>query len=303
MTVSQPKNLAASVHQRLLNNARDAGRPFNEVLQYFAMERFLYRLSKSPLSDNFVLKGALLFKVWDTANSRPTMDIDLLGFTDNNPENMADSVIEMCSTEVEPDGLVFDCDSVHADRIKEDADYEGVRVRFAGRLGNARISMQIDVGFGDIVHPRAVSLRFPTILDMPAPELRGYSRESVVAEKLEAMVYLGRLNSRMKDFYDVWLFARQFDFNGGDLAAAIERTFANRGTQLTDISQITVEILENPNLDAQWNGFLKKTGVIAPERFSDILPTINEFLGPPLTSLASKTPFAGQWHASGPWAS
>ncbi len=267
------------------------------------MERFLYRLSKSPFSDKFVLKGALLFKVWDTANSRPTMDIDLLGFTNNDPEDIADAVRQICISKVEPDGLVFDGDSVHADRIKEDADYEGVRVRFAGRLGNARISMQIDVGFGDIVHPRAVSLRFPTIFDMQAPELRGYSRESVVAEKLEAMVYLGRLNSRMKDFYDVWIFARQFDFNGGDLAAAIERTFANRGTQLTDISQITAEILENPNLDAQWKGFLKKTGVVGPERFSDILPTINEFLGPPLTSLASKTPFTGQWHASGHWVS
>lgn len=301
MTVSKLKNLAASVHQRLLNNARDTGRPFNEVLQYYAMERFLYRLSKSPFTGKFVLKGALLFKVWDTANSRPTMDIDLLSFTNNDPEAIADAVRQICSSEVEPDGLQFDSDSVHADKIKEDADYEGVRVRFAGRLGNARIAMQVDVGFGDIVHPRAEVLRYPTILNMPAPELRAYSRESVVAEKLEAMVYLGQLNSRMKDFYDVWVFARQFDFDGGDLMAAIERTFTNRGTKLSDISQISSEILKNPNLDAQWKGFLKKSVVVGPEEFSDILPTIKEFLGPPLASLISKIPFAGRWHAPGPW--
>jgi hypothetical protein len=204
-------NVAASVHQRLLNIARETRRPFNELLQYFAMERLLYRLSRSVHEGSFVLKGALLFRVWDVPDSRATRDIDFLAFQDNSPEHLAGIFREICTIESN-DGLVFDPDSVDARMIKEGAEYHGVRVRFRGSLGNARITLQADVGFGDIVHPGVVRADYPVFLDLPVPSLRMYPPETVVAEKVEAMIHLGSLNSRMKDFHDVWRLSRQFDF-------------------------------------------------------------------------------------------
>ena len=212
MKKSANKNVAASVHQRLLNVSRETGRPFNETLQYFAMERLLYRLSCSPHKDSFVLKGALLFRVWDVPDSRATRDVDFLAFLGNSPRNLAAVFREVCTIESD-DGVVFDPDSIDARTIKEVADYEGVRVRFRGLLGKARITMQIDIGFGDKVHPGVVRADYPVILDLPAPAMRMYPPETVVAEKVEAMVHLGSLNSRMKDFYDVWRLSQQFEFD------------------------------------------------------------------------------------------
>ena len=183
MTKRSPKNIPASVRQRLLDKAKETGRPFNEVLQYFAMERFLYRLSRSPYADNFVLKGALMLTVWEVPLTRPTMDIDLLGRINNSIETIGEVTKEICQQEVEPDGLAFDIASIEAERIAEDADYEGIRVRFRGSLGTARIVMQLDIGFGDIVIPSPEPTNYPTLLDLPAPYLRGYSRESTIAEK------------------------------------------------------------------------------------------------------------------------
>ncbi len=226
----KPKNHAASVHARLLRLAHDTKRPFQELLQYFGMERFLYRLGRSGHAEQFVLKGALMLRVWDAPTARPTRDVDLLGRLDNSPENLARVVGEVCDVDVEPDGAVFKASTVRAKRIKEDADYEGVRVLFQGLLGKARIPMQIDVGFGDVLVSGPQPLTYPTLLDMPAPMLKGYPRESVVAEKFEAMVKLGTLNSRMKDFYDLWYMARRFDFDGALLARAVSATFSNRKT-------------------------------------------------------------------------
>jgi hypothetical protein len=209
-----PKNLAASVHARLAQIARRTGRPFQELLQYYAMERFLYRLSKSPHAARFVLKGALMLRVWDAPMARPTKDIDLLGRLENSLENGSTVVREVCALEVEPDGLVFRPATVKSERIREDADYEGVRIRFDGFLARARIAMQLHVGIGDVMVPGPVEIAYPTLLDFPAPRLKGYPRETAIAEKFEAMVKLGTLNSRMKDFYDIWLLSRQFDFDG-----------------------------------------------------------------------------------------
>ena len=273
------KNVAASVHQRLLNVARETGRPFNETLQYFAMERLLYRLSCSAYKDSLVLKGALLFRVWDVPDSRATRDIDFLAFVDNSPENLAAVFREVCTIESD-DGLVFDPDSVDARTIKEDADYEGVRVRFRGLLGKARITMQIDVGFGDKVHPGVVRADYPVILDLPAPALRMYRPETVVAEKVEAMVHLGSLNSRMKDFYDVWRLSRQFEFEDSILVEAIKQTFDNRDTELIQFGELKSDLLENKTLEKLWSAFLAKTGVTAPESFHEVLDEIALFLSP-----------------------
>jgi len=232
VTRRSPKNIAASVRQRLLDKARETGRTFSELLQYFAMERFLYRLSKSPYANNFVLKGALMLTVWEAPLTRPTLDIDLLGRIDNSIETIVDVTREICRQEVEADGLAFDIATIETERIAEDADYEGIRVRFRGSLGTARVVMQLDIGFGDVVIPSPKPMNYPTLLDLPAPHLRGYSRESTIAEKFEAMVKLGTLNSRMKDFFDLWLMSCQFDFDGATLAEAISKTFSTRRTPI-----------------------------------------------------------------------
>lgn len=183
MTKPAAKNIAASLRQRLLNKARETGRPFSELLQYFAMERFLYRLSKSEHTDKFILKGALMLAAWKAPLLRPTMDIDVLGRTTNDMEAILAIVKDICGVVVQPeDGLVFNAATVQGERIAEAAEYEGVRVRFRAILDSARIPMQLDIGFGDVVVPEATPTIYPTILDLPAPHLLGYSRESTVAE-------------------------------------------------------------------------------------------------------------------------
>lgn len=229
-----PQNVSASVRQRLLNRSKADNRSFNELLQYYAMERFLYRLSMSDHAQHYILKGALMLRAWKSPEFRPTMDIDMLGKTGNEEENITAQIRDMLAVEIEPDGLTFDSDSIQTERITEDADYEGIRVRFRGALGTARISMQIDIGFGDIVYPGPEKAELPCMLDSPAPSLLCYSRESAIAEKFEAMVKLGQLNSRMKDFYDIWLLSRQFEFELSSLAEAVRLTFKQRGTELSE---------------------------------------------------------------------
>ena len=190
------------------------------------MERFLYRLSQTEHVDSFVLKGALLFRIWDTPDSRATRDIDFLAYLDNSPDNLAAIIRDVCAVDSVDDGLEFDPETVEAQRIKEDADYEGVRIQFRGQLGNARIHMQVDVGFGDLIHPDAVQVNYPALLDLPAPSLRIYPPETVVAEKAEAMVHLGSLNSRMKDFYDIWRMSQQFNETDAFIQAAFEQVLS-----------------------------------------------------------------------------
>jgi len=255
VTRRPPKNIAASVRQRLLSKAKETGRPFSELLQYFAMERFLYRLSKSRYADNFVLKGALMLTVWEAPLTRPTMDIDLLGRIDNSIETIVEVTREICRQEVEPDGIDFDIATIEAEHIAEDADYEGIRVRFRGSLDTARIVMQLDIGFGDIVIPPPGPMSYPTLLDLPTPHLCGYSRESTIAEKFEAMVKLGILNSRMKDFFDIWLMSRQFEFDGATLAEAISKTFSTRGTSIQPKPiALTNSFTEDTTKAVQWRG-------------------------------------------------
>lgn len=303
MTKRTPGNIAASVRQRLLNKARETERPFNEILQYFAMERFLYRLSKSPHAEKFVLKGALMLAVWRVSLSRSTMDIDMLGQTDNSVDSIVAIVKDVCLQEVEPDGLIFDAISVEGERITEDADYEGVRVRFRGSLDTARVTIQFDVGFGDIVIPAHTTTDYPTLLDLPAPRLMAYSKESTVAEKFEAMVKLDMLNSRMKDFFDIWLLSRQFDFDGKTLAEAIMKTFSNRGTE---IPSSPVPLSDTFSSDAtkatQWRGFIRKSRLTdTPEEFREIVGKIAAFLGPIVENLSAGRTFKGYWKAAGSW--
>jgi len=298
------KNVAASVRQRLLNAARSSGRPFQEVLQYFAMERFLYRLAQTRHADKLVLKGALMLTVWRTSTTRPTRDIDFLGRMQNSIEQVAGAVRDACLQSVEPDGLVFDPESIAGSIIKEDADYEGIRISFRGYLENVPIPMRVDVAFGDVLFPVPPMTEYPTILDHAAPRLQVYSRESAIAEKFEAMVKLGQLNSRMKDFYDVWLLSRQFEFKGPTLVAAIKKTFSRRGTPITpETTAFTVTFATDPSKVTQWQAFLRKSRLQdAPDDLSAVVQAIAAFLGPPAAALNERHPFPHIWRAPGPWA-
>ena len=294
-------NVSASVRQRLLNRALQDGRPFNELLQYYAMERFLYRLSLSAHADRFVLKGALMLRVWRSPQFRPTMDIDMLGRTNREEALILRLVRDIMMMDVGMDGLSFDPDSLRTERITDDAEYEGIRVRFLGSLGTARINMQIDIGFGDIVHPGPEMAEMPTMLDFPTPRLLCYSRESAIAEKFEAMVSLGALNSRMKDFYDIWLLSRQFDFIGKDLAEAVRLTFKQRGTvlpkQIEAFSRDFAEVKQ-----AQWAAFRKRLQQEhVPVSFQEVTTALGIFLSPIAASISEESKIPKAWTASGPW--
>ena len=232
MIKKNTQDVSTSVHQCLLNKARELGRPFNELFQYFSMERFMYRLTKTPHVQKFVLKGSLMFTAWNLQATRATTDIDFLGNLENSLEAMIAVMRDTCNQTVEPDGMNFDSDSVTCNSIIEDAVYEGIRVFVRGNLGKSRIVLQLDVGFGDVVFPSELDVEYPTILDFPAPILKGYTQESMIAEKFQAMIKLGELNSRMKDFYDIWILSKQFDFNGHILVEAITKTLKVRKTEI-----------------------------------------------------------------------
>ncbi len=206
------KDLAASVRQRLLQRSTKDGIDFHLTLTRYAIERLLYRLGQSAHRRKFILKGAMLFIAWAGWSPRPTRDVDLLGSGDPDASKLKSIFDALCQLEVEPDGLVFDPRTIKVDDIREEQVYEGKRVRLRATLSEARIDVQIDIGYGDAVFPKPVTIHFPTLLNLPSPNILGYSRESVVAEKLEALVKLGMVNSRMKDFYDLWSLAQQFSF-------------------------------------------------------------------------------------------
>jgi hypothetical protein len=299
------RNVAASVRQRLTNTAKETNRPFQEVLQYFAMERFLYRLSLSSHAERFVLKGALMFTVWGAPTSRPTRDIDLLGRMNNSVDALVTVFREVCQQMVEPDGLVFTADRLQGQVIKEDADYAGVRLTFQGFLENARVPMQIDIGFGDIVVPEAALTDYPTILDHVKPRLRAYPKETVVAEKFEAMVKLGQLNSRLKDFFDLWLLSQQYTFDGITLSSAVFQTFQNRQTAINPQPiALTASFAIDPIKQTQWKGFLRKSRLdLAPPQLADVVAAIGEFLLPLALALAEGQTFDSTWQPTGPWRS
>ena len=296
-------DVGASVRQRLLNQSRAQGRPFQELLQYFAMERFLYRLAKSPFADRFVLKGALLLTAWRAPFSRPTMDIDLAGRTSNDLDHIADLVSAVCGVAAEPDGIEFNRASIEVSRIKEDADYEGVRVRFHGTLAKARIPMQIDIGFGDVIVPAPTEVEYPTLLDFPAPMLQAYPKETVIAEKLEALTKLGLLNSRMKDYYDLALLSRMYPFEGEHLIEAIVATFRHRGTRIeADPLGLTDAFYNDPARAVQWRAFVRRSRFTEePSDLEMLVAKVRRFAFPILAAAAGERSFKSRWQAGGPW--
>jgi len=303
MTSRQPKDIAASIRQRLLNKAHADNRPFNELLQYYAMERFLFRLGASQHAAKFILKGALLFTAWRAPASRPTADIDLLSRTSNVVDTMVAMIAELCMVEVEPDGLTFDTHNIVAERIAEDADYQGIRVKLRGNLGTARVTVQLDIGFGDVIVPRVQQVSYPTLLDMSPPRIRCYSRETTIAEKFEAMTKLGILNSRMKDFYDVWFLSQSYAFDGSVLATAIGKTFARRDTPIEPATVAFSEAFaQDATKQAQWRAFVRKAALDnAPVELAEVIGGIRGFLQPVAKALAVDESFDKVWRPPGPW--
>ncbi len=291
------KNTVASIHQRLLNVSRQTGLSFNDLVLYYAMERFLHRLSKSKYHDRFVLKGALMLFVWNAPITRVTRDIDLLGRISNDFGVIRLAIAEICSATVDGDGLVFDSQSVVTEPIAEDADYQGVRVRFQGNLGNMKIPMQIDIGFSDIMTPDAMPITYPAIFDHSGPRLMGYNKETAIAEKFEAMVKLGELNTRMKDFFDVWLLSGNFVFDGRLLARAISATFNHRQTTIeSDPVCFSARFQNDPAKVSQWMGFVRRSRLPdEPEAFPVIMDSISDFLAPVAGAIVSGNDFRQDW--------
>jgi predicted nucleotidyltransferase component of viral defense system len=291
------KNVAASVRQKLLNKSKEHSRPFNELLQYYGLERFLYRLSTSKYRDKFVLKGALLFTVWRQSATRATVDIDLLGKVSNDPADIVKIFQEICDLQVEGDGLIFESASVAAEQITVDADYQGVRVQLYGYLDTARIRVQVDIGFSDVITPASEISDYPTILDLPVPRLNCYNKETAIAEKLQAMVKLDIFNSRMKDIYDIWILSKRFEFDSLSLMDAIANTFERRGTEVTaNITTFTEKYYHNEEKVAQWKGFLKRSKVSdIPTDIEEVMNSVKTFLLPVLTHIAEGSKFRKIW--------
>lgn len=293
------RNIGASIRARLLDRARREGADFQNILTRYALERLLYRLSVSAARDRFVLKGAMLFAAWLDDPFRPTGDLDLLGFGENEAGQLAATFREICAFDVTEDGATFDVEGLTATGIREGADYGGVRIRTSATVGGARVPVQIDVGFGDAVTPNPVEIDYPTLLDGPVPHLRAYPAQTVVAEKFEALVSLGLANSRMKDFYDLWMISRTFGFTSAELKQATRRTFERRR------SNFPIEVpsgLSDAFVAAksgQWRAFLARERLsAAPADFAAVVETLRDFL---LTPLAESETAAYAWTPGGPW--
>jgi len=301
--VSKPKDVAASVSARLSNYVREYDYTHQEVLQYYAIERFLYRLAQSKYRNAFVLKGGVAFFAWRLPLRRATRDIDLHGRRPDTIEHLETIVREICEQTVQPDGMLFDANTVTGANIQERAEYQGIRVRFMGNLGSARIPMQLDIGFSDFLVPPAILVEYPTILNMPAPNLRAYSWETLIAEKFQAMVFLGSINSRMKDFYDVWLLTYEATIDGTILQQAIETTFKNRATPLPASIPIQFSQSFAEEKQHQWRTFINREKIETDNigSFTDVVQLLNKFLLPVLNATHNEVEFDKVWNPTEGW--
>ena len=305
--MSQPKHLAASIRQRLLNYAQAQGEDFNLVLTRYGIERLLYRLEQSDVADRFILKGAMLFILWSNEPHRTTKDLDLLCRGDNSIAELERVFRELCTLEVQADGLDFAADTVKGELIKADREYPGVRIRLTAFITGTptRINLQVDVGFGDVVTPSPQRMRLPVLLaDLPAPELYSYNRETALAEKFEAMVTLGMGNTRMKDFYDLWYLAEHFSFEGELLSRAIVATFERRRTPLpTRVPlALTAEFATDEVKQKQWRAFIRKGKLQSKERdLTQVVLLLHDFLMPVVGAMLEGGEFHQVWSIDLQW--
>jgi hypothetical protein len=303
VTKGPKKDIGASVRARLLRLARDRGEDFQLLLTRYANERLLYRLAQSSYGTRFVLKGAALFTLWTGQPHRATRDLDLLGFGEPSVDEMRKVFGQVLGLDVGDDGVVFDPSALDVGLIREEQAYGGIRIVTRARLTTAQVRLQIDVGFGDAVTPESLVVDFPALLDFPAPRLRAYPRETVVAEKLEAMVQLGLANSRMKDFYDLVVLSRLFEFDGQLLARAIHATFERRKTPLPVGLPIplTSEFASDPIKNTQWIAFVRKTAASDASDLRATIDAVARFVEEPLAAAGSAPQWLAHWPAGGPW--
>jgi predicted nucleotidyltransferase component of viral defense system len=303
MSSRSPTNLAASVRQRLLNLSRSKGENYELVLMRYVLERFLYRLSISEYADRFVLKGAMLFITWSESPYRPTRDLDFLGYGDSSDQELIHVFQKICNTNVESDGLIFNGQSIEIEEIREQEEYDGRRVKLDAYLSKSRVRIQIDIGFGDAVTPEPSEIDYPTLLEFPPPRIKAYPMQSFVSEKLQAMVALGMANSRMKDFYDIWMIARQSHLDGKTLVGAIKATFIRRATDIPKEipAALGEEFATNVEKSKQWQAFLARVGKTeAAVDFLSVINELREFAMQPLIAAANDLQFDKVWR-NGAW--
>lgn len=296
------RNIAASVRNRLLNLARGAGKPYNEILIQYALERFLFRLSKSPFNHEFLLKGGLLLMARGLPQARPTRDIDLLGLSANEPDAIP-RIFQTIGESAFQDGVIFDFTQMSYETLTAESEYPGIRLRFQGRIGSATVPMQIDIGFGDIVVPDPTEITFPTLLETEPPVILGYAPETVIAEKFEAALDLAYLNSRMKDYYDIWFLSKTRAFVGQILQEATVSTCRRRKTEVrSDAEMFRDEFMVKPDKQSQWMAFLRKSALSeVPENFSEIMNDLRLFLQPLADACDENLIFQAEWPPGGPW--
>jgi len=298
-------DLAASVRQRLLNIAKERKQEFEYVLARYACERFLYRLGQSSYRNDFVLKGATLFALWTDQPYRATRDVDLLSAVAPDVTTVKVALEAVCAVECAEDGVRFETANIVVSPIRAESDEAGLRAKIRALLGTARMSVHVDIGFGDVVSPGPVEATHPVLLPMPAPHLKVYPKEAVVAEKLAAMIELGIKNSRMKDFFDVAVMAREFDFDGAILRTSIAATLAKRrllgGTESP--VALTASFYEDTGLARRWGHFLEsgEFNSAVARRFTDVGAQIRLFVGPVYESIARNERFSRLWRPAGPW--
>lgn len=302
-----PKNIPASIHARLANEARKLQKPFGDILQHYGMERFLYRLFKTKYANDFILKGGLIFTVWEIPLRRPTKDIDFLGSFDNRKETMFEALKTAIAVEVPQDGLEFDINTILIEERQVDADRFGIRASFLGYLGRAEISIQIDIGFSDVITSPLKEIKYPTLLsDMDAPILKGYPPEAVVAEKLHAMERFSASPSRWKDYYDIWLISEYFELDSQSLHKAIDNTFKNRNTRIPDKRPKSLTAEFASVYKDGWKSFVRKNNLESNQvgDLALIVEKIWKFLEYPLKLLSIQSgekdhrnwnPYEGTW--------
>ena len=301
----ETRDYGASVRQFLLNLARNQGVDFNRVLQRYAAERYLYRLSISAEVDRFTLKGAALLWVWAGRELRPTRDVDFLAYGTEGRVAIRTALAAICDIPCFQDGVIFDPATIRMDDIRGEQPYGGLRARIRGSLGVARLALQVDIGFGDVVTPEREVQDYPTLLDLPTPCLWTYPRETLVAEKLESLVRLGAANSRVKDLWDIACLARRFAFDGETLRTAIDQTLRRRRTVFAGErpSVLVPAYYEDTTRMRRWKELRRQIGTDrdGPDRLAVAGEELRNFLGPVCDSLIEENAFTQVWPSGGPW--
>ena len=304
MSAEHPRDLPLSVLNRLANHCKVTGDDPHATQTRFILERFLYRLSRTPHRDSLVLKGAMLFVIWQDHPYRATRDLDLLGRTALSPERLTAMVGAICSAPAEPDGVVFNAKSIVVSPIRHDRGFEGQHVDLQAALGAARYKVRIDIAFGDAVVPPPMFTEFPVLLDFPAPLILVYPPETSIAEKLEAMLDRGMQNSRMKDLYDVYTLSRMFEFEGSTLVEALNATRRQRADSFPEHlpAALRQEFARDPAKLTQWGAFVVKARVV-PLELGEVVAALRRFLAEPYLAAARGAVFTEHWPAGGPWTS